>query len=1156
MTLGRSDSALSSFERGGEFVAAQLAAAGDADSSVEQEPDQWIFWSEELLFQLCMHLIRAKRSDSTSQYLRLYLQLVSAVPSTYEPTKRIAVMRQYLLSLFSALPETTVFSGVTQFDLTVRHSPETQDKIATVYHEIRKFLGQYERLLTTLSPFPRGEDSTEIANERSARVLEAYDMWVKAEVAYAHRSEDSRQDIVDRHYHLLETLYRGTKHTFQSLRILRYIAHTFLSLLVLQADEMPTDERKEAECAVAAYVFYWEKKSTMMLEQERKHLEDVAASVSAAKSAASSAAAAADPPTTAIAASNHIKHIKDMTFSQSNKVGAASPRLGSLPRVTMGSTESLPPPSDIIVVVPVNGSAETNGYASSVADSVPESPQHSLKTAVPPPTILLEPTEAATSESETTPQASEPPRLPDRDPSLSVICQPIILKSVEGDSPVDAIGVLITGMRVLLYNHGGDLDKLQQAALYGEKAYYIATQHTAHLPKYTEILRRVYQWLGVVYGEHALEVTSGKERRRLQSEAIAMLQKAAAIDDKDHMVHYQLALQLAEAGEFGDAVDAINQSIRAKPDFPNAYNLLALLMNSKAQNDRALQVIREGWRVCVIKFAKEQVIKAGKKAASLESMITWDSVPAELRDDLINLKLTQVALEHERFGPRATIETILSLFTLVKHVVGLPQGLDDKKSGESRRRSADFLPGLSEARGMPMSPSMHSINTNSTGLNGLAASQSRGSNAGQPSPARQPAPPGSSTNVASQAHRFRAFDLLISLWITTSAVYRELQDFEGARQAVEEAEQLAEVLGKTELRIASAPSRLFREASSLPLSSSHVSLSGASRMRISKPARVRRVSSGELRGPSGQWGFANRCVRRILADIAFEQAMIQYDIYRLQNQPPVTSKYAKYLSPVAKVEAERQSQLRKSTRMPLSRSNVSISSSVTNSTTNPTNGDNIMSTGMLSLEMGVPPGIFSGAHSTDDMVAVHHQRLSIIVSPPTNPPRNGSTTSGSIGGVSGGRTSSSSHARNIQQQQALMQQRIAQLASLPRVSLDQIITAVQYISIIDPDHLPTRVHLGILFIEKGELGIAEHWLGRACSHAKFRGAGGGRSGSTTVFGGATAVWGWLAWRNFSLVMRSTNRHSDAKQSIFFSMDLEKIHCVRGYECLARFTYSL
>jgi len=119
-------------------------------------------------------------------------------------------------------------------------------------------------------------------------------------------------------------------------------------------------------------------------------------------------------------------------------------------------------------------------------------------------------------------------------------------------------------------------------------------------------------------------------------------------------------------------------------------------------------------------------------------------------------------------------------------------------------------------------------------------------------------------------------------------------------------------------------------------------------------------------------------------------------------------------------------------------------------------------------------------------------------------------------------------------------------------SYEDLINELFFVTMIDDDHLPARVQLGILYYESGDLGLSEHWLDRAIKRGKARGAGGGRGGVTTVYCGMSGVWGWEAWRWIGLIYGKTGRPELGKECLFKAIKMERIApVVRGFECLAR-----
>ena len=122
------------------------------------------------------------------------------------------------------------------------------------------------------------------------------------------------------------------------------------------------------------------------------------------------------------------------------------------------------------------------------------------------------------------------------------------------------------------------------------------------------------------------------------------------------------------------------------------------------------------------------------------------------------------------------------------------------------------------------------------------------------------------------------------------------------------------------------------------------------------------------------------------------------------------------------------------------------------------------------------------------------------------------------------------------------------------ITLEKVISSTQFALLFDLQHLPARTFLGILFKEKGDLGQSEHHLQRACTQQKHRGSSSGLTGKSSIFGGVSSQWGWLSWNQLAIALSELGRHSDAHKAALFALQLERVACSRGYECLPRFPY--
>lgn len=114
--------------------------------------------------------------------------------------------------------------------------------------------------------------------------------------------------------------------------------------------------------------------------------------------------------------------------------------------------------------------------------------------------------------------------------------------------------------------------------------------------------------------------------------------------------------------------------------------------------------------------------------------------------------------------------------------------------------------------------------------------------------------------------------------------------------------------------------------------------------------------------------------------------------------------------------------------------------------------------------------------------------------------------------------------------------------------IDELIEATSRSTTLDLDHLPARTQLARLYRLRGDNDLAEHWLQRACTYSKYRGASGGIG---SVFSGATGLWGWVAWKLLAEILAESGRPVEARKAVFKALGLQKIHSIRGYDCLSR-----
>jgi tetratricopeptide (TPR) repeat protein len=505
------------------------------------------FWYEWLVYVYAVLLSRDEKWDELQQlcasYLELYPTELLSNQGNSSTLKKVAILRAYLNALILKLRKKDAhpLSGFAHFDLNERIPAPTE----AIIRQAKLWIGMYERLVVGLCPFPKPEsiNSDPVEKQRYERVLECYDWHVMLEM-YGRFLDDGIGDVIDRSYHLLETLYRATTHTFHSLSILRYIAHTFLVLTQVAGDNMCLDEKREALNAVESYLFHWENEFTLLLDTKVKEKRDQELEKMKSESSLQSIGKPSSPT-------------PFLSHRLSGQISQRAPSFGQTMPGIAGSVDYAEPHNSPMSHVMFEEEAELN-------EEVRQST------------------------------------------SANCYKQVVVVSEVQGESVPDVIGVLITGIRMTLLTHEGNLVALKEAAMMGEKALIILNEHGTLLTNYHSLLCNVNQWLGVVYGELGLETIQREERIEYQTKGMESFQKAVDLENSA-ILRYQYAISLVELGEFEQALTQIQAAIGINPAQPMFYNLLALMLDSREQVSKAIEVCKSGWKCCIEYVLQTQV---------------------------------------------------------------------------------------------------------------------------------------------------------------------------------------------------------------------------------------------------------------------------------------------------------------------------------------------------------------------------------------------------------------------------------------------------------------------------------------------------------------------------------------------------------------------
>ncbi|KAI9341202.1 hypothetical protein BDR26DRAFT_918529 [Obelidium mucronatum] len=1021
------------FELASEFVDRKLYIPPSATSIAHPElrklvqsvsQDQWMAWNEEYLYTWIGLVGQQSDFPRVIQLARQYTLLLSQVPVSFRPQKRASVLRLLLTTIANqsekngtptvvATPSRSPVGATTLFPFSsfspfsgIPHSqiiypPQVSSAVLT---EFRTFLPIYESLVLETCNFPRlagGEDpeKEQLMTWRHARVVELFEWWGMVENCVVEGGSNGVWDAVERGYRVVEIMYRGTKHTFQNLKILRHLAHAFVSLLGHLCDSASDLEVQEAFLALRAYVDLYAKRRSESIADHKKHGTDFRG-------------------------------------------------------------------------------------------------------------------------------------------------------NVEGETLADAVGVLLSGVRLSLVWFRGDDELLNTARRFIDFALEISDEAGSisyPAQELNELYHYVYKYRGIVYGELSAEVTDSADRRGFQETAVSSLRESLERHNQesskgDWQLFYQLALQLGEMGEIPDAVMAIQESLTLNSANVASWNLLALLLTSLRQYSQAFEVCDAGWKEG-IDSAPVKASVSGISVDGNDGIVIWDSVPVRVKEDLFNLKLTQLSIVAKLHGPKAALEALQPLFSLFSRMFNtLLKSLDPNQNSVSGPVTpVAYSYASSEASCSNNSPSFLRHDRMPSGS--LAPSVDPRHSRSPTDASKTPVVAAGDASSTSSCppyfgYSFRLFDLQICVWTTAARLYTHMKLFVDAGLALAEAETLSKSWVLLDQRVRGRESLLFKGSGGvesdgfvdrsevvIPLPSRKVSLlkkgakTGAAPAATGSNVAVKNQSEGV--DVDKRWGVADSSLRRVLADVCFGNALLKEAKYFAAQEPESLPSFSKYLPPVSEKGPQEKSQ---SQRRFSFHSTFTINHSASNNSLRPGSikgSMNSLAPTANSLDSPERPSVQRGSPQSS---------IAQPVRPPTLPEE-------------------------------------------PPITIDAIIDDLHVCLALDNEHVPSRVELAKMYQLKSieSLAEAEYWFERTCRRSKLRGSGSGSRGLSTHFGGLTGEYGVECWAGLGEIMRETaslsivdgvpkvvegadvdvGRLNSARECLYFAVEKERTIAARGFQCLSR-----
>ncbi|KAF9583231.1 hypothetical protein BGW38_009971 [Lunasporangiospora selenospora] len=405
------------------------------------------------------------------------------------------------------------------------------------------------------------------------------------------------------------------------------------------------------------------------------------------------------------------------------------------------------------------------------------------------------------------------------------------------ESEYDITAVMIAGSRL----YGKELKKPTEALDCAERALKNIDQHLQQ-DDVKDLIFEAYKYKGIA---HNLAASEGKfytsssqclpiyrtwlyifiylflhepeKRPVIFAKAVECLEKAIEVQPLNFDGHYHLGLQLAEMRDVPKAIAVVKQSLNFNPSHIPSWHLLALLLSSQKEYQRALDICSVGLKESDWDLSSTDAFSASQ----LEG------------EDYLALRITQAVLHDQIHGAESALELQEGLFVLFTKVFAPEPGaqgesLYDIQNIRRRDPSDSELVSSVPTGGRPRAGSILSVRSRSGASdlgNGLGTNNgstldipkpnyassvtSIGSSGSKKKGKLTPPAAASAVNGSTQVRSHlglpqtvqratvksisrtaRANSVLATLWLMSASAFRRLERMEEALRAIEEAERV------------------------------------------------------------------------------------------------------------------------------------------------------------------------------------------------------------------------------------------------------------------------------------------------------------------------------------------------------------------------------
>ncbi|KAG0217063.1 hypothetical protein BGX33_011588 [Mortierella sp. NVP41] len=391
------------------------------------------------------------------------------------------------------------------------------------------------------------------------------------------------------------------------------------------------------------------------------------------------------------------------------------------------------------------------------------------------------------------------------------------------ESKYDIATVMIAGSRLYSKELGKPIEAVKCATGALDNIHQFLQNHEEVI----DLLNNAYQCQGIAYGLQAASTHEPHQRPHMYAKAVESLENAIKVAPEAYDSQYLLALQYAEMREIAKAILTVKQSIGLNSSHIPSWHLLALLLSSQKDYERALNICAVGLKESEWDLAQTD----GFSASQLDG------------EDYLALRVTQAVLQDQVHGPEAGLEHEEALFSLYTRVFALePSSMGESLydiqnirrqdhsdlevtlsvspvvngtisgGGGGRARSGSILSSRSRNGGGSDIGSTVGVSSNTLDVPKANYASSITSSIGSSPNKRGRIPPPAAAAGVNQAtlgrsllslppavqrpttksvmRTARANKVLVTLWLMSASAFRRLGRMDDAQKAIEEAERV------------------------------------------------------------------------------------------------------------------------------------------------------------------------------------------------------------------------------------------------------------------------------------------------------------------------------------------------------------------------------